>query len=901
MTEIPKTYNPAEAEASHYARWEERGYFAPEINKDPNAPVFTIVIPPPNVTGSLHLGHALQHTMMDVLTRHKRMLGFRTLWLPGMDHAGISTQLMVTRQLKKEGLTRHDLGREKFVERVWQWKQEYGGQILNQIRREGASVDWSRFKFTMDEDLSLAVREHFVRLYEEGMIYRGNRIVNWCPNDQTVLSDLEVLREPQQGKLYYLRYPFKDGSGFVTVATTRPETMLGDTAVAVNPQDERYLAVHERILVLPIIGRDIPVIADEYVESEFGTGAVKITPAHDPNDYDMGLRHDLEQVQVIDKHAKMTEAAGAEFAGLDRYKARQLVLEKLEAEGLLEKVVDYEIAISKCERCKTVLEPLISTQWFCRMDQLRDLALAKLRQDGKPKFVPQVPYEKVYSDWLENLRDWTISRQLWWGHQIPAWYTGDGEVFVARTREEAEQKAGTNELTQDPDVLDTWFSSALWPFSTLGWPNETEDLKTFYPTSVLITARDIIFLWVSRMVMTGLKFIGKEPFADVYVTGTVLDKHGQRMSKTKQNGVDPLEVFDKYGVDATRLMLASIGSTDTRWNEKQVESYRNFANKIWNAARFCLMNADESEPEAIATGSSDIAQDHETLPLHDRWILSRLNKTARDVDAQLATYDFHAAVQTLYHFFWDDFCDWYIELSKAAVTAETASPERSTARARLISILEQSLRLLHPFMPYLTEELWQRLPVSHAALLPPAYAGAEPTIMLAAYPQAEVSLIDERAESEMQAVIDLISRVRNIRSEMNIKPSDRIQLMIAANAEMQPVFSSSADQIARLTRANSVSIDGAGQMPKAAARAVLAGGAEVAVPLEGLIDFAQERSRLLREREKLEKEAAKLNSQLGNSDFVSRAPAEKVAELRSRVADIDQRTSALDQMMEALS
>ena len=899
MIEIPKTYNPAEAESSHYARWEERGYFAPEINKDENAPVFTIVIPPPNVTGSLHMGHALQHTMMDVLTRHKRMLGFRTLWLPGMDHAGISTQLMVVRQLKKEGLSRHDLGREKFIERVWQWKQEYGGQILNQLRREGASVDWSRSKFTMDEDLSRAVREVFVRLYEEGMIYRGNRIVNWCPNDQTVLSDLEVLREPQQGKLYYLRYPFKDGSGTLTVATTRPETMLGDTAVAVNPDDERYQNLIGKTLVLPIVNREIPVIADEYVESEFGTGAVKITPAHDPNDYEMGLRHNLEQVQVIDHFAKMTDAAGADFAGLDRYKARELVLEKLEAEGLLEKVIDYENAISKCERCKTVLEPLISTQWFCRMDQLRDLALAKLREDRKPEFTPQVPYEKVYSDWLENLRDWTISRQLWWGHQIPAWYTKDGELIVARTREDAEQKAGTNELTQDQDVLDTWFSSALWPFSTLGWPNETEDLKTFYPTSVLITARDIIFLWVSRMVMTGLKFIGKEPFDDVYVTGTVLDKHGQRMSKTKQNGVDPLEVFDKYGVDATRLMLASIGSTDTRWNEKQVESYRNFANKIWNAARFCLMNV--SEPGAVATGSIDPFIDRASLPLHDRWILSRLNKTARDVDAQLRGYDFHAAVQTLYHFFWDDFCDWYIELSKASVTSETDSPERAAARARLISILEQSLRLLHPFMPYLTEELWQRLPVEHASLLHTAYADASATIMLAAYPQADNSLIDEQAESEMQAVIDLISRVRNIRSEMNIKPGDRIELMIAANAEMQPVFTSSADQIARLTRANTVSVDGAGQMPRASARAVLAGGAEVAVPLEGLIDFAQERARLLREREKLEKEAAKLNGQLGNADFVNRAPAEKVAELRERVADIERRTSALDQMVEALS
>src|SRR5438874_8444123 len=486
----------------------------------------------------------------------------------------------------------------------------------------------------------------------------------------------------------------------------------------------------------------------------------------------MGLRHNLKQVQVIDKFAKMTEAAGADFAGLDRYKARELVIQKLGELGLLEKVEDYEFSILKCERCKTVLEPLISTQWFCRMDHLRDLALGKLRNDRKPRFVPDVPYEKVYSDWLENLRDWTISRQLWWGHQIPAWYTEDGGIIVARSREEAEQKAGTGELTQDEDVLDTWFSSALWPFSTLGWPAETEDLRTFYPTSVLITARDIIFLWVSRMMMTGLNFIGREPFDDVYVTGTILDKHGQRMSKTKGNGVDPLEVFDKYGVDATRLTLASVGSTDTRWNEKQVESYRNFANKIWNAARFCLLNSEGAEAVEHPFGS-----DHGNLPLHDRWIISRLNKTASEVNTQLETYDFHGAVQSLYHFFWDDFCDWYIELSKATITAEIGSAERNVARARLISILEQSLRLLHPFMPYLTEELWQRLPVNHSQFLHRAYANAQPTIMLAAYPQHYEALVDERAESEMQAVIDLISRVRNIRSEMNIKPGQQIDLL----------------------------------------------------------------------------------------------------------------------------
>ncbi len=895
MIDIPKTYDPKEAEAEHYARWEKRGCFAPEINKDPDAPVFSIVIPPPNVTGSLHMGHALQHTMMDVLTRHKRMSGFRTLWLPGMDHAGISTQLMVTRELKKEGKTRHDLGREKFVERVWQWKHEHGGQILKQMRREGASVDWSREKFTMDEDLSRAVREVFVRLYDEGLIYRGKRIVNWCPNDQTVLSDLEVLREPQKGKLYYLRYPFKDGSGSLTVATTRPETMLGDTAVAVNPKDDRYQSLIGQTLILPIVGREIPVVADDFVESEFGTGAVKVTPAHDPNDYEIGQRHKLAQVRVIDQFARMTEEAGAEFAGLDRYKARDKVVEKFAELGLLEKVIDYEFAISKCERCKTVLEPLISTQWFCRMDQLRDLALAKLREAGKPRFVPEIPYEKVYSDWLENLRDWTISRQLWWGHQIPAWYDDGGQVTVARSVEEARQKAGTKNLTQDPDVLDTWFSSALWPFSTMGWPEETEDLKTFYPTSVLVTARDIIFLWVSRMMMTGLKFMGQEAFADVYVTGTVLDKHGQRMSKTKGNGIDPLEVFDKYGVDATRLTLASVGATDTRWSERQVESYRNFANKIWNAARFCLMNA-----EGVVLVADPFAGESRSLPLHDRWILSRLNKTAREVNAQLNAYEFHGVVQTLYHFFWDDYCDWYIELAKATVTAEVDSPERALARARSVAVLEQALRLLHPFMPYLTEELWLKLPVDHSKLLHGAYEGVEPTIMLAAFPQCDDALVDQRAEAEMSAVIDLISRVRNIRSEMNIKPADRIQLMIAARTDLQTVFQASSDQIARLTRAAQVSIDGNVEMPKASARAVLAGGAEVAVPLEGLIDFEQERARLRREQEKLRQEAAKLEAQLGNSDFVARAPAEKVEELRARIDDITQRTVALDQMIEAL-
>ncbi|HYU98770.1 MAG TPA: valine--tRNA ligase [Pyrinomonadaceae bacterium] len=888
--EISKQYDPAQAEQNHYQRWESQGYFAPEINRDPNAPAFSIVIPPPNVTGSLHMGHALQHTMMDVITRYKRMCGYRTMWLPGMDHAGISTQLMVTRELKKEGVSRHDLGREKFIERVWKWKKESGGQITKQMRREGVSVDWSREKFTMDEDLSRAVREVFVRLYEDGLIYRGNRIVNWCPNDQTVLSDLEVEKIPQAGKLYYLRYPAKNGDGGVTVATTRPETMLGDTAVAVNPKDERFQSLIGTTVSLPLTNREIPIVADEFVDPEFGTGAVKVTPAHDPNDYEMGVRHNLEQIVVIDPHAKMTDAAGAEFAGLDRNKARARVVEKFEELGLLEKVVDYEFSISKCERCKTVIEPLISTQWFLRMDELRDEALKLLADRKKPQFVPEVPYEKVYSNWLENLRDWTISRQLWWGHQIPAWYTAEGEIIVARSEAEARAKAGTDQLTQDPDVLDTWFSSQLWPFSAMGWPEQASDLDTFYPTSVLMTGRDIIFLWVSRMVMMGLKFMDREPFEDVFITGTILDAHGQRMSKTKMNGIDPLEVFDKYGVDATRLKLASVGSTDIRWSDKQVESYRNFANKIWNAARFALMNSEgaSTDPESL-NASPDFA-------LHDRWIISRLNRTARDVRKALGGYEFHEAVQTLYHFFWDDFCDWYIELTKADVTSEDVSPQRTAARTRLLSVLEQALRLLHPFMPYITEDLWQQLPGAGRHLLHPAYQEAQATIMLTAYPEPKADAINDAAEWEMQALIDLITRVRNIRAEMQIKPSEAIPILIGAPDEkLRAVYSANTSQITRLLRASEVSVSNQLEAPRASARAILAGGAEVAVPLAGLIDFAQEQQRLSKEKEKLAAEATKLEAQLANPQFAERAPVEKVEEVRARLADIVQRTAQLDQ------
>ncbi len=894
--EIPKTYDPKEAESTHYARWEEAGFFSPDINRNPDAPVFSIVIPPPNVTGSLHMGHALQHTIMDVMTRYKRMCGYRTLWVPGMDHAGISTQLMVERQLKKEGLSRHDLGREKFVERVWKWKEEYGGQILKQIRREGASVDWSRERFTMDDHLSRAVREFFVRSYEEGSIYRGEGIISWCPKDQTALSDLEVEKETHAGQLYYLKYPVKGKEKTIVVATTRPETMLGDTAVAVNPNDERYVDMIGSVLELPLTGRAIPIIADDFVDPEFGTGAVKVTPAHDPNDYAMGSRHSLPQVRVIDQHARMTAEAGAEFDGLDRYEARERVVQRFEELGLLDKVVDYEFSITKCGRCRTVIEPLISTQWFLKQAELGQLPLRLMQDKREPEFVPRVPYEKVYTEWLENLHDWTLSRQLWWGHRIPAWYDENGNVFVARSEEEAHAMAGTDSLSQDPDVLDTWFSAALWPISTLGWPDITDDLETFYPTSLMVTARDIIFLWVSRMMMTGLKYTGKRAFDDVYITGTIFDKHGQRMSKTKGNGVDPLDVFDKFGVDATRLVLAAIGSTDTRWNESHIESYRNFANKIWNATRFCLMNSEGAEVNATID-----AEEIRGAALHDKWILSRLNKTARDVNAALEKYSFHEAVQTLYHFFWDDFCDWYIELSKASITAEDDTAERKSARSRILTVLEQALRLLHPFMPYITEELWQRLPGVDQQLLHSAYAGAPATIMLTSYPEGDESLIDEQAEAQMQAIIDLITRVRNIRSELGIKPSERVPLLISApDEQLRAVFSAGTDQIAKLARISTINISDKIDAPRASARAVLAGGAELAVPLEGLIDFGKERERLGKDRDKLQAEAQKLNAQLGNSQFVERAPAEKVSELRSRLEELSSRVHALDETLEAL-
>jgi valyl-tRNA synthetase len=908
--ELAKAYDPREAESRHYDRWEKNGCFQPEINSDPDAKTYSIVIPPPNVTGSLHMGHALQHTIMDVLTRWKRMQGFRTLWLPGTDHAGISVQRKVVEQLRaEENKSPLDIGREEFLKRCWAWKEEYGNTIIEQMRREGASVDWTRHRFTMDPGLSAAVRSVFVTLYEEGHIYRGLRIVNWCPKDKTVLSDLEVKEEKKKdGKLTYLRYPVVGSDATITVATTRPETMLGDTAVAVNPGDERYKELIGKTIALPLTNREIPVIADEYVDAEFGTGAVKITPAHDPNDYLVGERHGLEQLLVMNMDGTMNASAGAEFDGLDRFKAREKVVAMFDELGLLEKVEDYEITLPICERCKTIVEPILSEQWFVKMDELRDIGLDLIKREGVPQFVPEVPHAKVYTTWLENLKDWTISRQLWWGHQIPAWYDSDGNVYVARSEEEAREMAGGRELTQDNDVLDTWFSSGLWAFSTFGWQkpgDTTDDLESFLPTDVLVTGRDIIFLWVSRMMMLTKKFTGKTAFKDCVITGTVLGKDGKPMSKSRKNGVDPIEMFDKFGVDATRIYLAGIATgADIKWNDLLIETYRNFANKIWNATRFSLMNAgpqaarlqtDESRPAAGAPTA-----------LADRWIISRLNRTALELNRALERYEFHTAVSLLYHFFWDDFCDWYIELTKTSVQSyaftRDVTPEGVTLNGGVtLNVLETALRMLHPFMPYLTEELWQKLPGTSAEMHNAAYRHAEKTIMLADFPRGDASLIDETAEFEMSAVIDAIKKARNIRAEMNISPSIRFTVHLAANSDLQRVFRENEPQILRLARAEKLVISDVLDVPKASAKAVLTANASLAVPLEGLIDFAKERERLNNAITKLSEEKTRLDGQLSNENFVTRAPAEKVDALRERSAELTQQIATLTTNLDALS
>ncbi|MBI3951831.1 MAG: valine--tRNA ligase [Acidobacteria bacterium] len=912
QTEIPKVYNPQEAEKHWYPLWESRGYFKPEVH--PDGKPYCIVIPPPNVTGYLHMGHALQHTLMDILTRWRRMQGYKALWLPGTDHAGISTQVVVERQLAAEGLTREALGREEFEKRVWQWKEHSGGTIQRQMRLEGASVDWSRERFTLDEGLSRAVREAFVRLYEEGLIHRGSYIVNWCPRCLTALSDLEAPKQEVHGKLYYIAYPIKKPetsdqrgpqpssiagaerpatSDHIIVATTRPETMLGDTAIAINPTDERYQHLRGAIVILPIMKRELPVIETELVEKGFGTGVVKVTPAHDPADYEIGRQYKLPAVVVIDKNGCMTAEAGR-FAGLDRFEARRQILEALEKSGLLVQVEEYTHSVGHCDRCHTVIEPLVSMQWFLNVKAMAEEAIQAVKE-GRTRFVPS-NWEKIYFDWLENIRDWCISRQLWWGHRIPAWYCPEAHITVSRETPTACAVCGRTELAQDEDVLDTWFSSALWPFSTLGWPDDTDDLRTFYPTSVLLTAFDIIFFWVARMMMMGLTFMKNHPsrphavdpdsvpFHTVFITGLIRDPYGQKMSKMKGNVIDPLQVFEQYGTDAVRFTLTAAASpgTDIALQYSKMESYRNFCNKIWNAARFVLMNSSTLE-------ASDQPPTSRNLALHDRWILSELHRTIAQVNLDLEEFRFHEAAQSLYHFFWDDFCDWYIEFSKAQVSSKENTPEVQAARQRLVHVLETALRMLHPLMPLITEELWQRLP----------RAKTGESICLAPFPVADAALIDVEAERQMQIIIELIKKVRNIRSELNIDLSKELQLLAhAPNGAARRLIEENSEPIKRLARVRIEfvsSLDGLRHV----ARDVVA-ETEIALPLEGLIDFDKESARLTKNLAKIEKEVEQLNRRLTSPDFLERAAEDVVASTRERYQELQEKQKRLTEILQDL-
>jgi valyl-tRNA synthetase len=853
---LPDRYDPRQAEERWYRVWEERGYF----RADPfsKAKPYCIVIPPPNVTGSLHVGHALDITLQDILIRWKRMDGFNTLWQPGTDHAGIATQVVVERQLVAEGTTREALGREAFVKRVWQWKEQSGGTIVRQLKRLGASCDWERERFTMDPGLSAAVRDVFVRLWEDGLIYRGDYIINWCPRCRTVLSNEEVEHEERDAELYYIKY------GPLTLATVRPETKLGDTALAVHPKDRRYARYVGQTLTIPSVEGTIEmkVVADAAVDPKFGTGVIKVTPGHDPVDFEIGRRHGLEVRQVIDVDARMNERAG-KYRGLDRFEARRAIVEDMRGLGLIEKVEPYRHRVGVCYRCKTVVEPLVSKQWYVRTKPLAEPAIAAVRQ-GRTRIVPR-QWTKTYHAWMGNIRDWCISRQLWWGHRLPVWYCdADGSVHVAR-EDPTECPQCHGPLRQDEDVLDTWFSSALWPFSTLGWPQETPELKTFYPTSCLVTGFDILFFWVARMMMMGLRFMGEVPFRDVYIHALVRDIEGQKMSKSRGNVVDPLEVMEQYGTDALRFTLAALAAQgrDIRLSGERVEGYRNFANKIWNAARFVLANLGDYRPRARKTAPT----------LADRWILSRLTRTISDVQQALKAYRFNEAAGALYQFLWHDYCDWYLEWSKLTLYRGDDPAARARTQATLLEVLETTLRLLHPFMPFITEEIWQKLPKGR---------GGPDSIMVARFPRRR--RMDPTAEAEFGPIIDAVTKIRNIRSEMQIPPARPLTALIRPKtAALEGILQNSLASIAALARAD-LRVDREIVRPPKSAIAVSEAG-EVYVPLEGVIDVGAERRRLERELGRAEEELSRLDGKLGRAEFRERAPAEVVAREEARRAE----------------
>jgi valyl-tRNA synthetase len=861
MAEIlEKVYDPQRIEEKWYKFWEKQGFF--HAKADGAKPGFSIVIPPPNVTGVLHMGHALNNTLQDVLVRFKRMDGFDALWMPGTDHAGIATQNVVERQLAAEGKDRHALGREAFIKRVWEWKAQSGGQIIAQLKRLGCSCDWSRERFTMDEGLSRAVREVFVRLYEEGLIYKGDYIINWCPRCQTALADLEVEHEPHDGSLYYIKYPLAGGDGALIVATTRPETLLGDTAVAVNPEDKRYGKFHGATLSLPILGRPIPVITDSYVALDFGTGALKITPAHDFNDFEVAKRHNLPAVKVIDEAGKMTPAAGR-YVGLDRYSCREQILKDLKAEGLLAKVEPYTVPVGHCYRCKTVVEPLVSKQWFVAVKTLADAALAAV-EEGRTRLIPP-NWEKSYFDWMTNIRDWCISRQIWWGHRIPAWTcVACGQVIVSREDPPACLCGG--ELVQETDVLDTWFSSALWPFSTLGWPDNTQELKLFYPTSVLITAFDILFFWVARMMMMGIHFMGEVPFHEVYIHALVRDPEGQKMSKSKGNVIDPLELMDKYGTDAFRFSLAAFAAMgrDVRLSEERIAGYRNFANKIWNACRFTLMNLEGFDIAAPA--------DAQPLTTVEAWIMSRLQQVITETRAALDSYAFDQAANTLYQFIWHEFCDWYLELIKPQLYDKDHPATRAHCQAVLLKVLNAILRLLHPFVPFITEEIWQKLP------------GAQGSVMVAPYPQPDPALANPESEAELRLVMETIAVIRNIRGEMNVPPATQVEVFLhSPEAGALEALNRHEHAIKILARVQTLHYNIDGGPPTASAKAVL-DNVEIFLPLTGIIDFAEEARRLEKELQKLTKDLDQAQRKLSNEDFLAKAPPEVVAKEKEKLA-----------------
>jgi len=883
--ELAKVYDPKQVEEKWYARWEERGYFRAE--GDPGRRPFSIVIPPPNVTGSLHMGHALNNTLQDVLVRWKRMQGYDTLWLPGTDHAGIATQIKVEEDLReREGLTRHDLGREAFLQRVWEWKEHYRSRIVGQLKRLGVSCDWSRERFTMDEGCSRAVREVFVHLYNRGLIYRGRYIINWCPHCQTTLSDLEVEHQEVQGKIWHLRYPYKNRPGYAVVATTRPETMLGDTAVAVNPGDGRYRDLVGEMVILPLMDREIPIIADEFVDPEFGTGMVKVTPAHDPNDFEMGQRHGLEQIQVIGLDARMTEAAGA-YAGLDRYEARRRVVEDLEKLGLLEKVEEHTHAVGHCYRCGNVVEPLVSDQWFVKMKPLAGPAIEAVR-DGRIRFVPE-RFSKNYLHWMENIRDWCISRQLWWGHRIPVWTCANGHEFAAVQDPAACPECGDTQLVQDPDVLDTWFSSALWPFSTMGWPEKTADLERYYPTDVLVTGFDIIYFWVARMIFMGLEFMKEKPFSDVLIHGLVRDHLGRKMSKSLGNGVDPLEVIDQYGADALRMTLVTgvAPGNDMRYHPEKVEANRNFANKIWNATRFALMHLADFDP-AGGESPADPKLGLE-LTLADRWILSRYDRAVREVTRHLERYDLGEGARTLYDFVWSELCDWYIEVIKPRLYGKEGEASRQSARRVLWYVLKGTLELLHPYMPFITEELWQHLP------------GTGESIMIAPWPRPDERLRDPRAEEEMERLMEVIRAIRNIRAEKTVPPGREISAVFHAEGETARLLEENLSYVKTLAKVGDARIEPPGSAKPEKAVPAVAGGVEIFLPLAGLVDVEAEAARLKKELEEVLGELERARARLANPGFVEKAPAHVVEGARARVRELEDAEQKLRARLAELS